>query len=689
MTTQKVRRSTGARGAGERLHHAQTFDTATALDLACARFALRAVATLGPRFNLRRDINNVITLAGRYFIWPEPILLRVRDFLSRRCTDMPAWAGCAKLAPEEFMTRHGAWNGLYDDTGLYYYLDEYVKLHAKDLQAVFQATVSALDQRLGKRRVRLVDNIAMLSAVLGLTDAEQSVLLHASLCKYQRDLRPVLVDCKASSAQEAYGMLAQVLGLNAAEVGAVLKPGGRLETLGLIETPVAEHAVTDLGDLMRVSDKLLAVLTADYPERIVDDGGVHTAGGQHAPDRCRLSPCRRRHALPGGVAAVGRRGWPNAASTCCSTARPAPARPNSPSWSRRQAGLELYEVDCLDKDGQQPVRQASAIARCRCRRRSCAVVRRAAVLFDEVEDVFPPISARSPACSGAKAPVAAAVNGKAWVNQTLENRTRCPRIWISNSIHQIDPAYRRGSSSTSSSRIRRRRCARASRASTCSSSACRRGVRRADRRAQGDHTGADPGGRPLRPPGPRTARRTGRVADRDPARTRADRALGNAARAASSASNVTRYDLAAERRVAAIRCRASIEALKVAAARDDCASTGCRARGKTALGEHIARSIERPLMIRRASDLMSKYVGETEQQMARMFADAQREGGGAAARRGRQLPAEPSDRPCATTRSAKSTRCSRAWSASKACSSARPTCSTASTRPRCAASRSS
>jgi SpoVK/Ycf46/Vps4 family AAA+-type ATPase len=52
---------------------------------------------------------------------------------------------------------------------------------------------------------------------------------------------------------------------------------------------------------------------------------------------------------------------------------------------------------------------------------------------------------------------------------------------------------------------------------------------------------------------------------------------------------------------------------------------GLPGTGKTALGEHIARSIDRPLMIRRASDLMSKYVGETEQQMAKMFADAARE----------------------------------------------------------------
>ena len=49
---------------------------------------------------------------------------------------------------------------------------------------------------------------------------------------------------------------------------------------------------------------------------------------------------------------------------------------------------------------------------------------------------------------------------------------------------------------------------------------------------------------------------------------------------------------------------------------------GMPGTGKTALGEHIAKSIERPLIIKKASDLMSKYVGETEQQMAAMFKEA-------------------------------------------------------------------
>ncbi|HEY9094432.1 MAG TPA: ATP-binding protein, partial [Hydrogenophaga sp.] len=52
---------------------------------------------------------------------------------------------------------------------------------------------------------------------------------------------------------------------------------------------------------------------------------------------------------------------------------------------------------------------------------------------------------------------------------------------------------------------------------------------------------------------------------------------------------------------------------------------GAPGTGKTALAEHIAQALERPLMIRRASDLVSKFVGETEQQMAAMFKEAEAE----------------------------------------------------------------
>lgn len=45
--------------------------------------------------------------------------------------------------------------------------------------------------------------------------------------------------------------------------------------------------------------------------------------------------------------------------------------------------------------------------------------------------------------------------------------------------------------------------------------------------------------------------------------------------------------------------------------------------GKSAFGRHLAQVLDRPLLVRRASDLLSKYVGEAEKNMARMFEEAQ------------------------------------------------------------------
>ncbi|MDQ6959681.1 MAG: ATP-binding protein, partial [Mariprofundaceae bacterium] len=49
--------------------------------------------------------------------------------------------------------------------------------------------------------------------------------------------------------------------------------------------------------------------------------------------------------------------------------------------------------------------------------------------------------------------------------------------------------------------------------------------------------------------------------------------------------------------------------------------------GKTALGQYIAEHLEQPLMVRRASDLLSMWLGETEQNIAEMFREARDENG--------------------------------------------------------------
>ncbi|RPH45847.1 MAG: AAA family ATPase [Burkholderiales bacterium] len=586
----------------------------------CARFALRTVLALGPRFNLRRDINNVVTLAGRWLLWPRPTFVRLQTYVARRCIEAPAWAGAGELSPEEFMARHGAWNGLYDDTAIHYYLDEFVKLNGKELLRVFQLSADRFDARLGKQRIRLVDNVDMLARVLGLTACERAILLHASLCRYQRDLRPVLVDCKAASAQEAYGMLAQVLGVQAGEAAAALRSGGRLESLGLVETPIAEHAITDLGDLMRVSDKLLGVLTAEYATegemmaaftRPASPSALTIDDFPHVGDDARYLVALLSAAIRGREKGVN----------VLLYGPPGTGKTEFARLIATSAGCELYEVDCLDRDGNS----LSGKERYRSLQVSQAFLKGrqgAALLFDEVEDVFPPISEPVLNLFGAEEARGGAVNGKAWVNQTLEQNP-VPTIWVSNSIGQIDPAYRRRFQfhlelANPPQRVRetiaRRHLAELGVSDAfVAKIAARKQVTPAQIQSAA-----------------RFARLTRDVVG-DPVEAlierqleRADRALGRADDEPEFRASPTRYDLSLLNVETRHPVERIIKALQVRPRATLC-FYGLPGTGKTALGEHVARSLERPLMIKRASDLMSKYVGETEQQMAKMFADATRE----------------------------------------------------------------
>ncbi len=54
--------------------------------------------------------------------------------------------------------------------------------------------------------------------------------------------------------------------------------------------------------------------------------------------------------------------------------------------------------------------------------------------------------------------------------------------------------------------------------------------------------------------------------------------------------------------------------------------TGPPGTGKTALVGHVARGLDRPLHVKRTSDVLSKWVGETERNIADAFADARRDG---------------------------------------------------------------
>ena len=505
---------------------------------------------------------------------------------------------------------------------LFFYLDEYAKDEPRDLLAVLAATGTWLSQTLRKQSTLMEKNIDALSRLLQLNKAERAILLYGTLARYQRDLRSMLVEFKVSNAPQAYAALAEIAGVQAAEIGEALRAGSRLERIGLVENVVSEHNITDLADLMKVSERLPPVLMREYR-----DQGELMAVFTRPARKSALQPSdfefvqEDLHVLVALLRNAVARKEPGV--NVLLYGPPGTGKTELAKVVAEAAGLALFEVEYADRDGN------SMSGRDRYRSLQIAQVflkgsKRAALLFDEVEDVFPPISreaaqllARADQMS---APLAASVNGKAWVNQILESNA-VPTIWVTNRIEQIDPAFRRRFAYHLELKSPPPRARESLVRKTLEGISLSEGFisRLAERKG-------------LTPAQIRTAARFANLAQ-SKAQTaealierqlrNADLALGRREGARARLA-VTTYQIDMLNVESRFDLPRIVQALKSRGHGTLC-FYGAPGTGKTALAEHIASALERPLLVRQASDLMSKYVGETEQNMAAMFAEAEAE----------------------------------------------------------------
>ncbi len=273
-------------------------------------------------------------------------------------------------------------------------------------------------------------------------------------------------------------------------------------------------------------------------------------------------------------------------------------------------GAELYEIP-TEEPGGKPRAGRARFESYRFAQSMLAGVDRALLLFDEVEDVFVD-SFRSRGEEGNVSGV------KGWVNQLLEHNP-VPAFWVTNQLRAIDPAYRRRFDlvlqlDVPPASVRRRILA------------SHQGLLELDDSwldAVAEHPGLPPA------VVARAAKVSTLVCDLDPSLP-AQQVLTRVMNHSLSALDLPtiqagRADVSRIYEPDWPNADCDLQRLQDGLARvgeGRVCLYGPPGTGKTAFGRHLARVLDRPLLVKRASDILSPYVGVAERHIAEMFDEA-------------------------------------------------------------------
>jgi SpoVK/Ycf46/Vps4 family AAA+-type ATPase len=442
-------------------------------------------------------------------------------------------------------------------------------------------------------------------------------LLYAAISSQNGKLRDVLRGINLSSRNEGLDILATAMNAPYAELSMAMRKDRKLLDYGFIELGDSPRDMEDLLSMPALIDSSLNQQYGSIQEFMNNFVEMPTPGTLSSEDYPHLTEDLGylSRIIKGAV------GTQVAGVNILLHGIPGTGKTEFAKMIARELGLSIYEVTSKDKDGDAAGRHERLVS-LKLSQRFLSCDGNSLVLLDEAEDIFEHGGAsmfgRS---SGRKESRSKGADSKAWINKLLETNP-VPVIWISNAIEQIDPAALRRFNfilevRTPPLQVRRSIAAK--------------------------HLGNLPvsnkfldGLAEQANLVPALLQNAAKVVKLSGAEGQAEiesivnRVINLTQEAMGEKTTPTLRTSATDYSLdyLNIESRYSIEkilaALKIKSAGTLC-FYGLPGTGKTALAEHIARALGRPLIAKRTSELMSMWVGQTEKQIASMFREAENE----------------------------------------------------------------
>ena len=457
----------------------------------------------------------------------------------------------------------------------------------------------------------LAVNLQRLGDLVGLNSTELDVLTFLLLGRQLTTLERLLDVIGSISSSAFHTIVAGVLKLPLAGVQRALVPSGRLSSSGLVKLDLTNkwdfeskfELMPGLFERLNAAQKkpygIFANCFVPAPKALLGP----QAYGHLQEDLATLKPFLQE-------AILRRRKGVNVLLH----GRPGGGKTQFARMLAADLGCALYEVASETED-REPIGGES---RFRSYNLSQTILHDGAslVLFDEVEDVFRQMNGDDDHRGRSNR------SGiKAWVNRTLEGNP-VPAFWVTNQLNGVDPAFRRRFDYILELDVPPRSV----RSRVLQTYLGDLPVDPAWASRMAEHQGLVPALVERAASVVRLARKGNPGLD---VATALPRALGNTLEALGTTreargvqSSATRY------RPEILNTDCDLASMIPGLRRQGSGRLclyGPSGTGKTAFGCHLAQELDLPLLVRRASDILGPYVGETEQNLARMFAEARHE----------------------------------------------------------------
>lgn len=459
---------------------------------------------------------------------------------------------------------------------------------------------------------QLARNIRWLGKIIGLNETEQSILHFRVIASRHLVLRKCLLSLgRGIDLLYAAHILGQLLGADAADIEQTLKPGARLIRTGLISIPPKLDDVIDkISILPGLADNLFA--GHDNPYSLFRDNFTPASAAKltakdypHLSDDIALLKNYLSEALEKKREGIN----------VLIYGTPGSGKTEFVKMLAQEIGHPLFEIATEDSSGD-PIRRANRFRSFRLSQHILASNEsQPLVLFDEVEDVFQIGEDEDEPKGGNTSGM------KGWINKLLESN-QIPSFWLSNNLRCLDNAFIRRFDYV----IELNAPPRSVRSKILDQYLCGIEVSAAWKTSMAEHEYLNPA------VVERAAKVIGVAKQRQPelhSEKALERVLGNTLGALGlSRSPKNAMQSVTDYRLDILNTDCNIndvcEGLREHGEGRLCLY-GAPGTGKSAFGRYLAETLDRPLMMRRASDILSPYVGVAEKNMAKMFREAAEE----------------------------------------------------------------